>query len=83
MHEYRIAHMDISMHNFLIDHEGRCACIDYELSRRFAMPSPRISGVDRGTEIPPESTGHCQRLDPYKVDVWALGILILRASKVR
>jgi hypothetical protein len=70
------------MHNFLTNREGRCACIDYEMSQTFtAMSSARVSGYNRGTEIPPES-GRRQFLDPYKVDVWALGILVVRASKV-
>jgi serine/threonine protein kinase len=81
MHEHHIAHLDISMYNLLTDGECRCACIDFQLSRRFdGIPNPQISG-SIGTEIPPELE-HDQTSNPYSVDVWALGVLVLRAAKV-
>ncbi|KIK57799.1 hypothetical protein GYMLUDRAFT_748100 [Collybiopsis luxurians FD-317 M1] len=81
MHRHRIAHLDISLRNLLTDYKGHYAYIDFELSRRFTdSSSPRISGR-RGTELPPECMPDAF-YDPYKVDVWALGILILRACKL-
>lgn len=66
----------------LTDFRGHYAYIDFELSRRFdGIPCPRICGY-KGTEVPPE----CERgepADPYKIDVWALAILMLRALQVR
>ncbi|RDB21075.1 MAP/microtubule affinity-regulating kinase 4 [Hypsizygus marmoreus] len=80
MHQRHIAHLDISLRNLLTDYKGHYAYIDFELSRRYTgMMNPSIFGY-RGTEIPPE----CERgeaTDPYKVDVWALAVLILRACK--
>lgn len=77
-----MAHLDISLRNLVTDYNGRYAYIDFELARRFDDdPNPRIL-CRRGTEVPPE----CERggsSDPYKIDVWALGVLILRACKVR
>jgi serine/threonine protein kinase len=82
MHSLKIAHLDISLRNLLSNYNGRCAYIDFELARRFeGDPNPRIA-CRRGTEVPPE----CEQgklSDPYKIDVWALGILILRICKVR
>ncbi|KAH7914692.1 kinase-like protein [Hygrophoropsis aurantiaca] len=81
MHRHQIVHFDISLHNFLTDYNGNYACIDYELSRSYiGVPNPRIF-FSRGTELPPEFEGG-QSCDPYKVDIWALAILILRASKL-
>ena len=99
MHMYHIAHLDISLRNLLSDNNGHYCYIDFEMSRRFDLPSnpshshsnntkapqcqpdgPRISGY-RGTEIPPEvELG--QETDPFKVDVWAFGVLILRLAEV-
>lgn len=81
MHKHHIAHLDISLRNLLTDYEGHYAYIDYELSRRFdGADKPYIHGY-RGTEVPPEcEEGICN--NPYKVDVWALAVLILRACKV-
>lgn len=83
MHEHHIAHLDISLTNLLTDYKGQYAYIDYETSRRFesADPSTHLIYNYRGTELPPES-GKDTPIDPYKVDVWALAVLILRSCKV-
>ncbi|KAJ4487927.1 kinase-like domain-containing protein [Lentinula aciculospora] len=80
MHMHRIAHLDISLRNLLTDYKGHYAYIDFELSRKFDLSDPRVCGR-RGTELPPEC-GHDTFYNPYKVDVWALGILVLRACKL-
>ncbi|EIW59978.1 uncharacterized protein TRAVEDRAFT_119655 [Trametes versicolor FP-101664 SS1] len=81
MHAQHIAHLDVSLRNILTDYRGNYACIDYELSTRYdGVATPRISNA-RGTEIPPElERGECS--DPYKVDVYALGVLLLRAMEL-
>ncbi|KAH9484256.1 hypothetical protein JR316_0003736 [Psilocybe cubensis] len=81
LHKHRIAHLDISLMNLLTDYHGRYAYIDYELSRHFDNLSPSLIYNYRGTELPPESESSTG-IDPYKVDVWALGVLILRACKL-
>lgn len=80
MHEHCIAHLDISLRNLLTDYRGHYAYIDYEHSRRLdGINSPRIFNF-KATEVPPEcEEGEC--FEPYKVDVWALAVLILRACK--
>ncbi|KAF8559607.1 kinase-like protein [Imleria badia] len=81
MHRNHMVHLDISLHNFLTDYRGRCACIDYELSRRVHdLAAPRAYWP-RGTEVPPELE-RGQASNPYMIDVWALAILILRACKI-
>ncbi|KAJ7582674.1 kinase-like domain-containing protein [Mycena floridula] len=83
MHNYSITHLDISLRNILTDFRGHYAYIDFELSRRWEGKIPRVYG-SRGTEIPPEcesgesEAGH----DPFKIDVWALAVVILRACKL-
>ncbi|THU90709.1 hypothetical protein K435DRAFT_841348 [Dendrothele bispora CBS 962.96] len=81
MHRHNIAHLDISLHNLVTDYKGHYAYIDFELSQRFEETNPQIRERYRGTEVPPE----CEKrncIDPYKIDVWALAILILRACKL-
>ncbi|KAI0322227.1 kinase-like domain-containing protein [Amylostereum chailletii] len=81
MHEHRIAHLDISLWNWVTDFKGHYACIDYELSQRFlGKTNPQIRGP-RGTEVPPELDRGAE-CDPFKVDIWALGVLILRACRL-
>ena len=85
MHSHRIAHLDISIRNVLTDFRGHYAYVDFEMSKRYPSspdaPPPRVRGY-HGTEIPPEIE-RGEPADPFKVDVWALGVLILRACAVR
>ncbi|OAX44687.1 kinase-like protein [Rhizopogon vinicolor AM-OR11-026] len=81
MHRHHIAHLDISLHNFLTNYNGRYACIDYELSHRIDKASSPWILCSRGTEMPPE-VERGRPSNPFMVDVWALGILILRACKL-
>ncbi|KAI5123366.1 hypothetical protein M0805_001787 [Coniferiporia weirii] len=84
MHAHGIAHLDISLRNVLTDYQGHYRYIDFEMSRRYATGAsashPRIVGC-RGTEVPPEIE-RGEESDPFKVDVWALGVVILRACKM-
>ncbi|KIJ44063.1 hypothetical protein M422DRAFT_30600 [Sphaerobolus stellatus SS14] len=80
MHIHNIAHLDISFSNILTNHSGSYAYIDFELSRRF-LPgeTPLVKGI-RGTELPPEIE-RGEASSAFKVDIWALGVTILRAYK--
>jgi len=68
--------------NLLTDYNGHYAYIDYENSRNFRGITTPVVYNYRGTELPPESEKN-EGIDPFKVDVWALAVLILRACKVR
>lgn len=82
MHQNHIAHLDLSLHNVVTNDQGNCACIDFETSRRYDSleAAPRIHEL-RTTEIPPEIE-RGEASDPFKIDVWALAVLFLRASEV-
>ncbi|PPR08082.1 hypothetical protein CVT24_010543 [Panaeolus cyanescens] len=80
LHKNHIAHLDISLMNIVTNGRGQYAFIDYELSRRFDSNSSPLVYNYRGTEVPPE----CETksgVNPYKIDIWALAVLILRACK--
>ncbi|KAF8163327.1 kinase-like domain-containing protein [Crassisporium funariophilum] len=81
MHRHHIAHLDISLRNLLTDYDGHYAYIDYEMSRQFDPASAPLVHNYRGTELPPECEGGLG-VDAYKVDVWALAVLVLRACKL-
>lgn len=81
MHKHAVCHLDISLRNLVTDYKGHYASIDFELSRRYEGERyPRIRCA-RGTELPPE-VERGEWSDPFKVDIWALGVLILRACDV-
>lgn len=82
MHMHNVCHLDISLRNLVTDYKGHYASIDFELSRRYdGVRHPRIRDA-RGTEVPPELE-RGEWSDPFKVDIWALGVLILKACDVR
>ncbi|KAH9856970.1 kinase-like domain-containing protein [Lenzites betulinus] len=78
MHAHRIAHLDVSLRNILTNYKGHYACIDYETSTRYDGSTAARTSICKGTEIPPELE-RGEWSDPYKVDVYALGVLLLRA----
>lgn len=81
MHSHHIAHLDISIRNLLTDFNHHYAYIDFECSRRFdGILNPRVRGC-RGTELPPEIE-RGESSDPFKVDIWGLGMLFVRACAV-
>ncbi len=76
-----MAHLDISIRNLLTDYKSHYAYIDFETCRRFDdIASPRIYGC-RGTNPSPELE-RGEWTDPYKVDVWSLGVMILQTCAV-
>ena len=81
MHAHHMAHLDISIRNLLTDYKAHYAYIDFETCRRYdGVQFPRIQGC-RGTNLPPELE-RGDWADPYKVDVWALAVLIHHTSAV-
>lgn len=80
MHSHSIAHLDISCANIMTNCSGSCAYIDFELSRRFSPGEKAIVRGIRGTELPPEIE-RGEESSPFKVDMWALGMTLLRAYK--
>ncbi|KAJ1309515.1 hypothetical protein OPQ81_006289 [Rhizoctonia solani] len=95
LHTMGIAHLDISCYNFLCNSQKQVAVIDFEASRCFnenAVDHPRCHArthshsiyPHRTTEIPPEFRtvdAHRRRHCAYKLDIFALGVLVLRFAK--
>ncbi|CAE7057416.1 unnamed protein product [Rhizoctonia solani] len=95
LHAMGIAHLDISCYNFLCNSDKQIAVIDFESSRCFNETATPRSGCHtrshshsiyphRTTEIPPEfrTEGAYQRRHcAYKLDIFALGVLVLRFAK--
>ncbi|EJF65942.1 kinase-like domain-containing protein [Dichomitus squalens] len=80
MHAHNIVHLDLSSCNIVTDLMGRYACIDYESSMRFdGIQEPRIRPT-RMAEPPPEME-RGEASDPYKIDVYGLGMLVLRTME--
>lgn len=74
LHSKGIAHHDIKPGNCLIDKNGRLRVADFGLAHQYG--EDHGSGLRRGTMafIAPEVSGGTY--DPFKSDVWALGVTI-------
>ncbi|KAH7341132.1 kinase-like domain-containing protein [Rhizoctonia solani] len=95
LHTMGIAHLDISCYNFLCNSHKQVAVIDFEASRCFnetevtepachSQTHSHFIYPHRTTEIPPEfrtEDAYQRRHCAYKLDVFALGVLILRFAK--
>ncbi|KAG9097625.1 hypothetical protein FS749_005865 [Ceratobasidium sp. UAMH 11750] len=89
LHAKGFAHLDISCYNFLCNSRQKVALIDFETSHR-TNPDPqnptrpRLVYPRRTTETPPEFRtpgAYTRRHCAYKLDIFALGVLILRFAK--
>ncbi|KAF8710370.1 MAP kinase kinase kinase, partial [Rhizoctonia solani] len=95
LHAMGIAHLDISCYNFLCNSKKQVAIIDFEASRYFnesetvrSKCHPQLNSHSiypcRTTEIPPEfraEDAYQRRHCAYKLDIFALGVLVLRFAK--
>ncbi|CAE6414115.1 unnamed protein product [Rhizoctonia solani] len=96
LHAMGIAHLDISCYNFLCNSYNQVAVIDFETSRCFNETEVTHSTCHsqahshsiyphRTTETPPEfrtEDAYQRRHCAYKLDIFALGVLVLRFAKV-
>jgi MAP/microtubule affinity-regulating kinase len=77
IHSKKIIHRDLKLENILLDGQNRCKIVDFGLS-------DYVSGKDRtvtdaGTEAylaPEVYNGLSGDHDPFKIDSWALGVIL-------
>jgi serine/threonine protein kinase len=72
-HEAGIAHLDIKPQNVLFDKHGRAKLTDFGCAQQLSQTSYAQQYRGSGAFMAPEIWRH-QRYDPFKADVWSLGI---------
>lgn len=77
MHSHGFAHYDIKAENVLIDQYGRVKLADFGLTEQIDENKKTISSKIKGSlnYMAPEILQH-QDHDPFKADVWALGVTL-------
>ncbi|CEL93112.1 unnamed protein product [Vitrella brassicaformis CCMP3155] len=76
-HSRNIVHRDLKLENILLDDGLKCKIVDFGLSD-FVAPSERVV-TEGGTEAylaPEVYHGSSADSDPFKIDVWALGVIL-------
>lgn len=77
IHGKKIIHRDLKMENILLDAAQRLKIVDFGLAGYVAHNERTIT--DAGTEAylaPEVYNGTSDQTDPYKLDVWALGVIL-------
>lgn len=82
LHKAHFAHRDISPENIMLDAENNCVLIDFGLATHVPTTNmlPAEGQFGKTPFCPPEIVDGTIEYDPYKVDIWALGILFCMLS---
>lgn len=76
IHNKKIIHRDLKLENILLDSNNRCKIVDFGLSDY--VTSKERTVTDAGTEayLAPEVYAQDRKADPFKLDVWSLGVIL-------
>eukprot|EP00920_Eleutheroschizon_duboscqi_P027592 GHVT01067606.1.p1 GENE.GHVT01067606.1~~GHVT01067606.1.p1 ORF type:complete len:423 (+),score=90.87 GHVT01067606.1:2151-3419(+) len=76
-HSRSIVHRDLKLENILLDESLRCKIVDFGLSDFVVGSKPTMTAGGTEAYLAPEVWNRTSHMySPYKLDVWALGIIL-------
>lgn len=83
-HSKNIIHRDLKLENILLDSQMCCKIVDFGLSDYVSSKERTVTDAGTQAYLAPEVySGRSADSDPFKIDVWALGVILYAMSHGR
>lgn len=77
IHTKKIIHRDLKLENILLDSKNQCKIVDFGLSDYVSSAERTVTDAGTQAYLAPEVwNGTSGVSDPYKIDVWGLGVIL-------
>eukprot|EP00927_Polykrikos_kofoidii_P022464 TRINITY_DN20951_c0_g1_i1.p1 TRINITY_DN20951_c0_g1~~TRINITY_DN20951_c0_g1_i1.p1 ORF type:complete len:455 (-),score=73.14 TRINITY_DN20951_c0_g1_i1:517-1881(-) len=77
IHSKKVIHRDLKLENILLDNHNQCKIVDFGLADYVSTKERMVTDAGTQAYLAPEVYKGCSGdSDPYKIDVWGLGVIL-------